>query len=195
MKEGKIRFNSVFVSNHVPSDSGIEELKDWCGKFQKNGLTPEFEGDYTGNLSFRLKEGFMITSSGMKSKKNLTDESFVYIKDYDRKTNTFYVEGKQMPSSESIMHQLIYNSSTKINSVFHGHNDLIVANAKKLGLSVTEKEYESGTLELAKEVLKVLGNNKLVVLKNHGFVSLGKTMNETGVFSLSILKLSKEANR
>ena len=178
MKEGRIRFNTVLVSDHIIRDARVEELKKWCGVFQRRDLTPVFEGNYTGNLSFRVKDGFVITASGLKSKENLTDESFVYVKTYNEKSNTFYIEGKKKPSSESIMHQLIYGSNKEVNAVFHGHNDLIVAYAKKMGFAVTEKEYESGTLELAKEVLKVLADNKLVVLRNHGFVCMGKTMEQ-----------------
>ena len=194
MKEGKIRFNSVFVSNKIFSDTEIEELKEWSEKFQKNGLTPEVEGNYTGNLSFRSKEGFVITASGLKNKENLTDDCFVYVKDYDEKNNTVYFEGKKQPSSELIMHHLIYKTCEDINAVFHGHNDVIVKNAEKLKLPVTEKEYESGTIELAKEVLKVLGDKKVIVLKNHGFVSLGTTMKEAGELALATLNRSKAAN-
>ncbi|PVX24828.1 MAG: hypothetical protein CW691_06400 [Candidatus Bathyarchaeum sp.] len=191
MKEGKIRFDTVFASDNVPSDAKIGELKKWCEKFQKNGLTPEVGGNYTGNLSFRSKEGFVITASGLKNKENLVDDCFVYVKDYNKKDNTFIVEGKKKPSSESIMHHLIYKSGEEIHAVFHGHNDTIVANAKKLGLAVTQNEYESGTIELAKEVLNVLGDNKVVVLKNHGFVSLGKNMKEAGELALAILNKAK----
>jgi ribulose-5-phosphate 4-epimerase/fuculose-1-phosphate aldolase len=60
-------------------------------------------------------------------------------------------------------------------------------------LPVTEKEYESGTVELAKEVLKVLGDHKLIVLRNHGFVSLGNTMKEAGELALATLNQSKKA--
>ena len=194
MKEGRIRFNSIFVSDQAPRDPRIEELNEWCGEFEKNKLTPEVEGNYTGNLSFRSKEGFVITASGLKSKENLKDNCFVYVKDYEEQSNTFYVEGKTQPSSETIMHSLIYRNHEEVNAVFHGHNDTIVANDKKMGLTVTEKEYESGTVELAKEVLKALGNNKLIVLKNHGFVSLGRTMKEAGELALATLKRSKTAN-
>ena len=187
MKEGKIRFNTVFVSDKISSDSKIMELKEWSQKFQKNGLTPEFEGNYTGNLSFRSKEGFIITASGLKNKENLADDCFVYVKDYDEQSNTFTVEGKKKSSSESIMHYLIYKSCGDVNAVFHGHNALIVKYAEKLKLPVTKKEYESGTIDLAKEVLKVLGDNKLIVLKNHGFVSLGTTMKEAGEQALATL--------
>ena len=191
MKEGKIRFNTVFVSGNVPVDAKIVELKEWSEKFQKNGLTPEFEGNYTGNLSFRSGEGFVITASGLKDKENLTDDCFVYIRNYDEQTNTFFVEGRKKPSSESIMHNLIYKRCREVNAVFHGHNDLIVANADTLKLPVTEKEYAVGTTELAKEVLKALGDNKLIVLRNHGFVSLGTTMKEAGQQALATLNEAK----
>jgi len=194
MKEGRIRFNSIFVSDQSPRDPRIEELKEWCGEFQKNKLTPEVEGNYTGNLSFRSQEGFVITASGLKSKENLTDKCFVYVKDYEEQSNTFYVEGKKQPSSESIMHHLIYKTCEDINAVFHGHNNVIVKNADELKVPVTKKEYESGTIELAKEVLKVLGDNKVIVLKNHGFVSLGTTMKEAGELALATLNRSKAAN-
>jgi ribulose-5-phosphate 4-epimerase/fuculose-1-phosphate aldolase len=193
MKEGKIRFNTVFVSDKIYSDAKIVELKEWSEKFQKNGLTPEFEGNYTGNLSFRSGEDFVITASGLKNKENLTDDCFIIVKNYEKKTNTFIVEGKKKPSSESIMHYLLYRMCVDVNAVFHGHNDLIVKYAEKLKLPVTRKEYESGTIELAKEVLKVLGDKKLIVIRNHGFVSLGTTMKQAGEQALATLTQSKAA--
>ena len=187
IKEGKIRFNTVFLSDRIPSETKIVELKKWSKIFQKSGLTPEIQGNYTGNLSFRSKKGFVITASGLKNKQNLFDNCFVYVKAYLEKSNTFFVEGKNLPSSESIMHHLIYEKCEKINAVFHGHNEIIVTNATKLKLPTTEKEYKSGTIELAKEVLKVLENNKIIILKNHGFVTLGTTMKEAGEETLFIL--------
>ena len=192
MKEGKIRFNSIFVSAEVPSDARIDELKEWSERFQRNGLTPEIEGNYTGNLSFRSKEGFVITASGLKSKENRSNNYFVYVKNYDEQSNTVYIEGSRQPSSEAVMHFLIYKTRKELNAIFHGHNDAIIMNAEKLGFPVTEKEHEPGTIELAKDVLRVLGDKKLIVLKNHGFVSLGKTMKEAGELALATLKRSKE---
>ncbi|MCW4014810.1 MAG: class II aldolase/adducin family protein [Candidatus Bathyarchaeota archaeon] len=194
MKEGKIRFNTVFVSDKVPSDAKIVELKEWSEKFQKNGLTPVVEGNYTGNLSFRLKDGFVITASGLKNKENLADNCFVNVKAYDEKANTFFVEGKKKPSSESIMHHLLYKANKEINAVFHGHNDNIVSHAEKMSLPITETEYESGTIELAKEVLKVMGNKELIVIRNHGFVSLGKNMKKAGELALHTLNQTKTSN-
>jgi ribulose-5-phosphate 4-epimerase/fuculose-1-phosphate aldolase len=194
MKEGRIRFNISFVSDKVPSDARVEELKEWCEKFQKNGLTPEFEGNYTGNLSFRFGEGFVITASGLENKQNLSNDCFVYVKSYDEQTNTVYVEGRKNPSSEAVMHYLVYEAREDVNAVFHGHNQAIVMNAEKVGLQITEREYASGTTDLAKETMKGLGDNKVVVLKNHGFVSVGATMKEAGEWALATLERSKTAN-
>jgi len=193
MKEGKIRFNTSFASAEVPSDAKIDELKEWSERFQRNGLTPEFEGNYTGNLSFRFRKGLVITASGLKSKQNLSNDCFVYVKNYDEQANTIYVEGSRQPSSEAVMHYLIYKTRKEINAVFHGHNKAIIMNAEKLEFPVTEREHEPGTIELAKEAVKVLGNKNLIVLKNHGFVSLGRTMKEAGELALATLKRSKEA--
>jgi len=195
MKEGKkIRFNTVFVSDRIPNDNKLGELKKWSKTFQESGLTPEVQGNFTGNLSFRSKDGFVITASGLKDKEDLEDICFVYVKAYDEQGNTFFVEGQTKPSSESIMHHLIYKACGDVKAVFHGHNDTIIAHAEELKLPVTEKEYESGTVELAKEVLKVLGDHKMIVLRNHGFVSLGNTMKEAGELALATLNQSKKAN-
>ncbi len=190
MKEGKIRFNTIFISDKIPVDSKINELKKWSEIFQKQGLTPEIQKNYTGNLSFRYKTGFIITASGLKNKENLTADCFVYVKNYDEKSNTFFLEGKINPSSETILHYLIYRSFNEINAVFHGHNDFILNNASKLDLPITEKEYSSGTMNLAREAVKVIKNQKLIILKNHGFVSLGKTMKEAGELALATLNHS-----
>lgn len=191
MKEGRIRFKTVFVSDQAPGDPKVAVLKEWSERFQRNSLTPVVEGNYTGNLSFRFREGFVITASGLRSKENLADDCFVYVEGYDQQSNTFYVWGNKLPSSESVMHHLVYRGNAEVNAVFHGHCDVIVANAERLGLPVTEREYGSGTVELAREVLKVMGDSKLVVLRNHGFVALGGSMGEAGELALATLRRVK----
>jgi L-fuculose-phosphate aldolase len=194
MKEGKIRFNTTFASNEVPSDNRIKELKEWCESFQKNDLTPEIEGNYTGNLSFRTESGFIITASGLKNKENLFDDCFVHVKNYDKLSNTVYVEGKSQPSSEAVMHFLIYQNRPEVNSIFHGHSDIIIEKAEKLKLPVTKIEHQPGSKELAEEVLRALKDNNLIIIKNHGFISLGKTMKEAGEQALETSKRSKNIN-
>jgi L-fuculose-phosphate aldolase len=164
-----------------------------CERFQRNGLTPEFNGNYTGNLSFRSREGLVITASGLKSKQNLSYDCFVNVQNYDQQSNTVYIEGRRQPSSEAIMHYSIYKTRKEVNAVFHGHNKAIVMNSSKFGFAVTEREHEPGTIDLAKEVLKTLNNKNLIVLKNHGFVTVGRTMKEAGELALTTLKRCRKA--
>jgi ribulose-5-phosphate 4-epimerase/fuculose-1-phosphate aldolase len=191
VEKARVKFKTIFIDDVLPEEKKIEELKQWCNQFNKNNLTPDVDGQSSGNLSCRTEDGFLITASGLKTKKELTKDSFVFVDNYDLYNNTFYVEGKYEPSSESIIHFLIYNTRGDIGAIFHGHNDSIVKNAEKLKIPITEEEQEPGTIEMANEVLSIIGNNDFVVIKNHGFISLGKTMKEAGEQALNILKKIK----
>ncbi len=180
----RVKFKTIFVSDEVPNDKDIERLKYWCNQFHKNNLTLPINGASTGNLSFRTDDGFIITATTLKTKENLSNDCFVKVINYDIYKNTFYVEGVREPSSESIMHFLVYNTRNDINAIFHGHSKPISKNAEKLGLTITKNEQTPGTLELANEVLDVLDENKIIVIKNGGFVSFGKTMKEAGELAI-----------
>ena len=192
MNEKRVKFKTVFISDEVPDEKDVEELKYWCNQFQKNNLTLPFEGNSVGNLSFRSEDEFIITGSMLKTKENLSNDCFVRVVNYDVYKNSIYAEGKMEPSSESIMHFLIYNTRDDVNAIFHGHSDLIVKNAEKLKIIVTKNEQEPRTMELTNEVLDALGDNNIIVIKNGGFVTLGGTMKEAGELSLNLLKKAQK---
>jgi len=180
MDEKRVKFKTIFISDEIPDEKEIEELKQWCNQFHKNNLILPINNASTGNLSFRSDDGFIITATTLETKENLNNDSFVRAINYDVYKNTFYVEGKKEPSSESIMHFLVYNSRDDINAIFHGHSKPISNNAEKLGLTTTKNEVPPGTIELANEVLDVIEENKIIVIKNAGFVSFGRTIKEAG---------------
>jgi len=192
VNEKRVKFKTVFISDEVPDEKDVEELKYWCNQFQKNNLTLPFEGNSVGNLSFRSEDEFIITGSMLKTKENLSNDCFVRVVNYDVYKNSIYAEGKMEPSSESIMHFLIYNIRDDVNAIFHGHSDLIVKNAEKLKIIVTKNEQEPRTMELTNEVLDALGDNNIIVIKNGGFVTLGGTMKEAGELSLNLLKKAQK---
>jgi ribulose-5-phosphate 4-epimerase/fuculose-1-phosphate aldolase len=192
MEEQRVKFKTVFISDEVPDEKEVEELKQWCTQFQKNNLTPPAQGNSVGNLSCRVEDEFIITGTMLKSKENLTNDFFVRVVNYDVYKNTIYAEGKMEPSSESIIHFLIYNTRDDINAIFHGHSDLITKNAEKLKIPVTNNEQPPGTMELANEVLDTLRDNSMIVIKNGGFITLGETMKEAGDLALSTLKKAQK---
>jgi len=178
------KVKTTFVSEEVPDDKGIEDLKNWCSQFLKNKVIT-LDNNSLG-LSFRTDDGFIIT--GNKLKENLSNDCFLNVLNYDVYKNSLFVEGILEPSSEAVMHYLIYNTRFEVNAILCGNDSSIIKHAKKLKLVETEEEIPSGTVELANEVLSALKNNNFIVIKNYGFLSLGKTVKEAGELALKIHK-------
>jgi len=180
-----VKFKVEFAAGALPEDERIEKLSEWCLLFDKNGLTPRFNGTgrSLGNLSFRVTEGascFIITGSTLDSKERLSHDDFVKVVEACPGKMIVIAEGKRDPSSESMMHHEIYKRRSDINAVFHGHDKEITANAGLLGVPETGREELPGTTALMGEVMKILGQNNFIVMKNHGFLSFGKNMDEAG---------------
>lgn len=184
-----IKFVTKVISEEIPVDLRINELKQWCAIFHKYNLAPPYEGGSYGNLSFRIKEGedgFIITGSRIGLKKELTNDSFVIVQSCDLENNIVYECGVRKPSSESMLHFAIYQNRKDVNAIFHGHCSTILAFADKLKIIQTKNEEPYGTVESVKSVLEILNNEKFFIIKNHGFFALGKSMEEAGNLTLQV---------
>ncbi len=173
MKYIGVKFKTVFLSDKVPKDQRLEELKYWCSQFHKYNLAPPYEGGSAGNLSFRISENqneFIITGSKIGLKDNLTYDKFVTVRKCDFDIHRVFVEGKKEPSSESFLHSSIYINRQDINVIMHGHSSEILANAKRLRITETKREDSYGTMGLVESVEKILSDLNFFILKNHGFV-------------------------
>ncbi|MFA5097208.1 MAG: class II aldolase/adducin family protein [Candidatus Margulisiibacteriota bacterium] len=191
------KFETIFLSNTPPNDKGIKELIKWCGIFHKKELAPCYGKGTFGNLSYRIEPGFqqfIITASGLISKETLRGRDFVEIDSADTEAFTVKAQGSRAPSSESILHHVIYQPRPEINAIFHGHCTKIMDNAARLNIPCTSKEQPYGTKALIKEVLAIIKDNDFVIMKNHGFISLGKNMSEAGERALKYLDRSCQRN-
>ena len=186
-----VKFRAVLLDKDFPRDIGIDELKNWCTEFYNHGFTPEYEGGSAGNLSYRIKEGenqFIITGAGITSKAKILDNSLAQVKSCDIDKEIAYYYGRRKPSSETLVHYAIYHVRRDVNAIFHGHSEKILTCADRLGLKQTKEEKPEGTGDLARAVLEVLGNSNFAIMKNHGFISLGKNMKEAGDLAIKIQK-------
>jgi L-fuculose-phosphate aldolase len=186
-----VKFKTETLSREIPKDQRMEELKYWCKEFHEHNLAPPYEGGSYGNLSLRLRSGeeqFMITGSRIGLKNELSDDCFVKVSSCDLEKGIVYVHGIREPSSESMLHFEIYRRRKDVNAIFHGHSPEILACSDKLNLPETIREEPYGTPELVQRVLEVLGDKYFLIMKNHGFISLGRTMKQAGGLALQILE-------
>ena len=177
------KFRTVFTRRAVSGDERLGDLLKWCRRWAALGLV----GDTVGNLSFRTIDGFLINRTA-GDLGGITRQEFVEVVEVDRTKTELKVVGLYEPSSESLMHAGIYEARPEIDAVFHGHHNQLLTEAERLGLPITAREQPYGTPELVAEILSVLDEHKFVIMRNHGFVSFGKTMEEAGRVAEDVLK-------
>jgi ribulose-5-phosphate 4-epimerase/fuculose-1-phosphate aldolase len=178
-KNNKVKFRTIFLAKNFSKNRKIDLLIKWGKAFARMGIAPETKG----NLSFRTQFGFIITGTGTVLG-NLKPKDFVEVLRIERKKQEFTArcKGKIVPSMESLFHNEIYNLRPEINAVFHLHDNLVLTKGEKLKIPCTEKEQPAGSIALVEEIRKLLEKRKTVnylIIKNHGVISLGKTLLKT----------------
>ncbi|MPW26993.1 hypothetical protein GC105_14505 [Alkalibaculum sp. M08DMB] len=141
-----------------------------------------------GNVSFRDSETNLIaiTPSGMEYKDLKPDDIVIVNLDGE------IVEGRRKPSSDTVAHCQIYQNRSDINSIIHTHSpyascfailneEIPIAQttmANEVGGAVKVAQYAPvGSDEFGKNVLKILGNEKAILLQNHGVLVFGENVN------------------
>jgi len=178
-----IKFELILKNKIIEDNFSLLELKKWCVFFSENNLAPPYPGGSSGNLSYRLNSvnnSFIITASRTSIAKNMKNSDFVEIEKCNLEQNQVFALGEREPSSETLLHHLIYKNKPEINAIFHGHSDEILSNTLKLNIPSTEKELPYGTVSVANSILEILDKSNFLILKNHGFIALGQTMEDAG---------------
>jgi len=106
----------------------------------------------------------------------------------DLESGIVYAIGSRKPSSEAMVHYAIYHARPDIQAVFHGHCDKISRDAEKLGIPITSREEPYGTIALVERVLESLDGLDFLEMRNHGFLALGKSLDDAGNLALKFLK-------
>jgi len=163
-----VKFEVVHVPDERIADSRVDELILAGKTLSAKGFCPA----NSGNMSFRRADGFVITRAGSELGK-LEPHDFVLVKDVHVGQKKVFAVGASNPSSEAIMHFLIYGARPEISVILHAHA-LDLKNAV-----ITTEAPPYGTLEFARSAVDILKNHDLVILKGHGFVSVGGTVEES----------------
>jgi len=187
-----VSFETIFLSENPPHDERVNQLIYWAERFDKLGLAPKS----AGNLSFRTRRGFVVTGTGINLGAIEKEELVEVLKVETGKNQILvYAEGQIVPSKESLFHSEIYRLRAEINAVFHAHDQLVLKFANELRIPCTEREQARGSYELVEEVNRLLGQIagvKYFVLKNHGVIAMGETLEEAGRLAEDMNKMAQK---
>jgi L-ribulose-5-phosphate 4-epimerase len=141
----------------------------------------------SGNVSVRVKEHVIIKPSGVPYSL-LKPEDYVVV-DLDGNI----VEGNKKPSIDTATHLYLYRNIECAKSIIHTHSTfatvwavaekpipvLCTAHADVFGEEIPLSEYATvGSEAIAKAVLKVLGKSGVVLLRKHGVMVVGNSLDD-----------------
>lgn len=184
-------FNTVFIDKKVPKSPKIRELIFWGQMFSDLNLAPSYGKGSHGNLSFRYYRGCVITAT-LTDLKKLSPDDFVEVVDCRKagKEMTVYCRGRRKPSTDAFVHFQIYKLRDDVNSIFHGHDSLVMEQAHRLNIARTHRQRESGSYELFLGIKRILGRRNYLVVKDHGILSLGRNNVQAGRRALRVHELA-----
>ena len=177
-----------------------EEIKDQmcdvCHKMWQLGWGAANDG----NVSVKLEDGtFLATPTGI-SKSFITPEKIVHI---DKDANIIEANGDYRPSSEIKMHLRCYKEREDVGAVLHAHPPVAtgyaVANVPLDEYSMIETVIAIGsipvtpygtpsTYEVPDAIAPYLGEHDVVLLQNHGALSVGADL-LTAYYRMETLEL------
>lgn len=185
------KFETKFLGERFEYIKRTDELIYWGKYLSEHRMAPKYPGGSSGNISFRLSEmgKQFIISATSTDLENLKSDDFVMVENVFLAEKKIVVFGKKEPSSESMLHFSIYAQRPDVMAIFHGHWPDLIALATQFGFVQTKNEQEYGSLALVNEVLEVIDNNNFIIMKNHGFLAMAKSIAQAGEIIQSI-KLS-----
>jgi len=163
------KFQTFYVSKEESNCPLISEIFKTSKKFSELDFLKEIDQII---FSLRYIKRVLINADNSNFK-DIKQEDFLEIVDYDPLKKVILLIGPKEPRIETPIHWLIHNSRMEVNAVIQ-INDKKMAERLEKKQPTTEKDYPAGTLEQAKEILRILRNSKIVVIKNQGVLFVGK---------------------
>lgn len=176
----------------------IAEIINVSNEIYDNGLV----SGKAGNVSKRIKGSagdIIAITPTLKSLSDLKQEDIVLV-DMDGNALT---NGK--PSSEVNMHLEIYKKRPDVNAIVHTHSTYATGFAfsdkkikRQIGFRQTKNpylpqiEYEKpGSDELAKSASENIGDEDVLILKNHGVICVSDNLKEAKLLAVFVEETAK----
>ena len=179
----------------------IDRLKKYLAKYARKMAQDGLTIGSSGNLSARLGGKFYIKATG-RPFEEIKSSDFVGLS-VDRPD----VKGlRKTPSCEYRLHATCYGNRPDIKAVFHTHpffaavafsqgvcnKPVTMEFAAYIGRDITSIEFIApGSLELARALKIASRKHNCIIMKKHGIITLGKTMQDAYLKNLIIEREAK----
>ena len=180
MAQGDL-FDVLTVERVVPTAARVAQLISWAAKLAELGFTPSYGPGDHGNMSVRTDQGLVITARAT-TKASLRAEDFVEVIGLQRRGSRAVVRcrGTRLPSTDTLLHLRLYEARPDIGAILHGHDPATLAQAGSLELPMTKHSASVPSLELIEEVCRLTAQHTYIVMRDHGFLALGRSVDEAG---------------
>ena len=173
------------------------ELRTALAKTARQTVSHGLNKGSSGNVSVRLREGFLITPSGLPND-TLQPAQMVFV-DMDGPAT-----GGLKPSSEWRIHRDIYSARPEIHAVVHAHSPHAVSLsclrrgippfhymvAAAGGKDIRCAAYATfGTQALSDAVLAALQDRRACLMANHGLVAVGISLDAALALAVEVEEL------
>jgi len=168
-----IRFQTFFVSREQSSCPLITAIAR-LGKKLKDSDILENVTSVIVSLGYGKR---ILINSNYADFTKVKRENLLEIVDYDPVKKVLLAIGPGEPLIETPVHWMIHHARDDVNAIVQINNEELAEKLTKK-YPTTEKEKPSGTLDLAKEILKTLRTGKNIVIKNKGILFIGNNVKE-----------------
>ena len=173
-----------------------KEIVKACQDMNRRGIN---QGT-SGNISVRVKEGFLLTPSGMAYDEMRPGDIVLMRPDASH-------VGKRKPSSEWRFHHALMGSRKEIGAVVHTHS-MFATTLSCLGMEIPAVHYmvaaaggenircapyaTYGTQETADNAVKALQDRSACLLANHGMIVVGPTLKKAMWLAVEVETLAAQ---
>ena len=215
VEEGVIKFSAAHREQALPARRFADlacKLSAWREVMAKTGLIGQtaslYGGAGYGNVSARVgaptaprgARAFLISGTQTGGHACVSLGDYCVVERYDVRLNRVESYGPLLPSSESMTHGAIYDVSSRVRFVLHGHTPAIWRQARALGIPTTDEHVAYGTPEMAQEVARLyrdsaLAERRIFAMGGHedGVVVFGHTAEDAGAVLVAWLARAYEA--
>ena len=194
MEEGYIKYQCNWIQEQVIKAEQIHDINKWRSMLMMKGFIGMYNnGIGFGNISMRMDQHvFMISGSATGGIKELTNDHYALVTDFNLAENQLTCKGMTTASSESLTHASIYACSKETNAVVHIHHKEKWSSLLHQA-ATTDSSIAYGTPEMAFAIQNLIkedkvGPSRIIVMGGHeeGLIAYGKSLEEAATAFLTI---------